>query len=586
MNKEKKERKAWSLYRRIVVLGIGPNIVGAATILFYSIFSVRIPSWQYMEALKFIIPMILGFEFLVSPIMNYIIFGGLSKMLDDYHAGRLSEKERMTLFKRLCKMPSAFGIEVLAFFFAGSVYIFGVYYFIIKMDTLITILCFLECFYGSCLVAGVSFAYSRLIVRKELYQIVKDGVNKEEALRIKTFGRTLIYQISIFIIFPIVYTGALAIYVVWMGYHPFNIQFQWISSRVQITRMISICILNLFAQSILVFIINRQVNNSNRVMMDTLEDLEGDLSSDRSIDTELYDEIAYNQYLANLLIDYLKGILRQTFQIGQATDNSANGLLEVAGETESTAVEQSTATNEIVSTMEDANILAKNIETKITEVSDIALQTAEDVQELYDILEKNLQKMAQIQSANEETILGINDVNEKMNSIWEIINIINSIADTTKIIAFNAELEATNVHEKGRNFKNVANEIRRLANGTMDSTKEIKDRIGDIQAATDKLKNLSANSTSQINDGMNLAHSLENSFTTINESASESADSSTEIKIKIGQETEAFKQILVTLQQISKGIESFSSSTHLVLDSAADLQNSVRELNKIGEENE
>lgn len=581
INENVKQKKKLNLLARQIIYSMLPNTLGAFLILFYSIFSVRIPSWQYIEALKYVVPMILGAEFLLSPFMNYLLLGKISHQLELFYENRLSEKEVMNLFTKLSKVPMIFGIEVLCFFVSGALFVFSVYLLVIRMEMVTALLCFLEMFYCSCLIGGVSFTYTRALCKKDLLAVAAAGLDEKEVMKKKRFGGSLLTQVFLFVLLPVITTGLLALYVVWMAYYPLSSEFLWPNPSLQITRMISICTLNFLAQTAFVWILDHQMNESNKVMMTTLEDLEDDLNSNKVIDTDLHDELSYNQYLANMMLNYLKNILSETFKIGESIAGSAQELQAVSTETESTALEQSSATSEIVSTMEEANNLSKDIEEKIGEVSNIAVQTAEDVQALYEILEKNLQKMAQIQTANQETIEGINDVNEKMNSIWEIINIINSIADTTKIIAFNAELEATNVREKGRNFKNVANEIRRLANGTMDSTKEIKDIINDIQGATDKLKEYSAISTTQINNGMVLAHSLENSFTTINESASESAESSAEIKIKIEQETEAFKQILITLQQISKSIDSFSSSTQLVGDAAADLQVSVHELNCI-----
>ena len=68
-----------------------------------------------------------------------------------------------------------------------------------------------------------------------------------------------------------------------------------------------------------------------------------------------------------------------------------------------------------------------------------------------------------------------------MNGIWDIVGIINNVADQTKIIAFNAELEASSSGEAGKNFHIVATEIRRLSDTILDSIKEIKIVIDEIQ---------------------------------------------------------------------------------------------------------
>ncbi len=61
------------------------------------------------------------------------------------------------------------------------------------------------------------------------------------------------------------------------------------------------------------------------------------------------------------------------------------------------------------------------------------------------------------------------------------MDLINTVADQTKLIAFNAALEASSAGESGKRFSVVASEIRRLADSVTDSTHEIEDRIQEIQ---------------------------------------------------------------------------------------------------------
>ena len=61
--------------------------------------------------------------------------------------------------------------------------------------------------------------------------------------------------------------------------------------------------------------------------------------------------------------------------------------------------------------------------------------------------------MQDIQESSIDTIGGIKNLEEQIDGIWEIVAIINSIAAQTKIIAFNAELEASSAGEEGKSFE-------------------------------------------------------------------------------------------------------------------------------------
>ena len=221
---------------------------------------------------------------------------------------------------------------------------------------------------------------------------------------------------------------------------------------------------------------------------------------------------------------------------------------------------QSAAVKEIVSTMHDSTELANNIGEKIKEVTSLAEQSRDAVISGNQALQNNVNELMNIKNTNMLTIDGIKELNSKINGIWDIVSIINNVADKTKIIAFNAELEASNSGEAGKNFHVVATEIRRLSDNIIDSIKEIREIITDIQKASDTLIQDSEKGTAQIDNGCESAKSLEKEFESIMQSSKSTADSSNQILTNVEQLTGASEQIFVALQEIAKGIESFSQN--------------------------
>lgn len=249
-------------------------------------------------------------------------------------------------------------------------------------------------------------------------------------------------------------------------------------------------------------------------------------------------------------------------------------------ETAATAQDQSAAVKEIVATMEDSNTLSENISLKISDVASVANKTSCDVADGAIALEVNVSKLHEIFEANQQTISGIKALGDKIENIWDIVTLINSVADQAKIIAFNAELEAASAGEAGKNFHIVASEIRRLADGIIDGTKEIKERINEIQQSSDSLIIASESGTEKINEGCACAQELETRFESIRSAAEITADSAGDITSIIQQQTAASAQILITLKQIAAGVENFSSATENISTSAELLKDVAIQLNK------
>ncbi len=248
-------------------------------------------------------------------------------------------------------------------------------------------------------------------------------------------------------------------------------------------------------------------------------------------------------------------------QVGNSILEELLNLAASSKETAVTAQDQSTAVKEIVATMEDNTALSEDISKQIKDVSGIAAKTSGDVSEGVSYIEENVKQLMEIEATNQSTISGIKALGEKIANIWDIVTLINSVADQAKIIAFNAELEASSAGEAGRNFHIVATEIRRLADGIIDGTKEIKERITEIQKSSDDLILASESGTSKIQEGVDSAKNLEERFTNIRNASESTAESAEKITTIIKQQALASEQILLTLKQISAGVENFTSAT-------------------------
>lgn len=552
-----------------------PDICGAVIVFIYSLFSTKFSIEVFLDALKVFLGILIFFQFGLALITDHLCYHKISTRIKSFYTSKSTVTERTHLFDEIIQYPFFTALMTFFYFFVGSCIIAYYLYAGLNQPLNITGLFIIEALFGTYFTSIFAYTFCSKIVSKIGIDIINAGIEKDYVMKKKFFGIRFNMKVLLFVALPCIFTCIINCAVLIAGYYPFEVSSIIGNGDMQTNRMLNTILINSIVMFLSILFFYNDINAKNTRMTEVLSTITTDFSKITPIETDISDEFSFNHYLANQIISMLRGILFQTEQFGKTIAESSSDLMRIANETESTSVEQSTGIKKIVSTMENATNLSHNIENRIIEVTEIAKQTVEKVNTGSELLSKSLSSISAIADSNEVTIQGIKNLNNKINQIWEIANIIDSISDQTKIIAFNAELEATTEIGKSKNFKNVANEIRRLANSTMDSTREIKAKISAVQKSSEQLIKASQESTDLIRKETELSESLENKFTNINNSARYNSTSSNEIKYLVEQQTKAFDQIVNTLHQISTSVQGFSKSTRSLIETSRNLQENV-----------
>lgn len=177
----------------------------------------------------------------------------------------------------------------------------------------------------------------------------------------------------------------------------------------------------------------------------------------------------------------------------------------------------------------------------------------------------------QLQSLSDIVKENMHTLGDQSQSIGGIIGVINDIADQTNLLALNAAIEAARAGEAGRGFAVVADEVRKLAEKTMQSTREVEIAIKNIQnSAKSNIENTDMTVEAVIHASGLVNKSVE-AFREISEM---SVNTTTEIQ-RIAQATD---QQSDAHDQIHKNVEDLKM---LASDTKTDMHNSAKSITSL-----
>ena len=271
----------------------------------------------------------------------------------------------------------------------------------------------------------------------------------------------------------------------------------------------------------------------------------------------------------------------QTRSMAKTIQKSTDEIFLSSKEIFSTANNQAASVQEIESTINENTGIAVEIAEKTSSVATIASKMENDVIHGFSVLERNVDQLENIKNKNDGVISGIIALGNKITRIRDIVKNINTITDQTKVIAFNAALEAASAGERGKRFAVVASEVNRLADDIASLTKQIREQVEEIQNSSSSLIISSEESADKITEGNNLIKELEDIFREIRSGAEITANQAQTITISTQKQQRSTEQINIAIADISRGLSNFIQSTRITTSSAEELTRLIHELDAL-----
>jgi methyl-accepting chemotaxis protein len=257
-----------------------------------------------------------------------------------------------------------------------------------------------------------------------------------------------------------------------------------------------------------------------------------------------------------------KGLTNQSSELNRLTLEVVQTMhqVEQAANNQEQGVEVSRRA--VTEMLKDICFIADN-SANVSQISNLAAHEAEKGNESIQLA---VQQMQSMNNAINTTAEKVKVLGERSQEINQIVNLITDVAARTNLLALNAAIEAARAGEHGKGFTVVSSEVRKLAEQTSESAKQIAELIEDIQMTNQ----VSINSMDQMigafvhgNDAVvSAGHAFERILHSIHSVASQMRD------------------ISGTSQQMSASTQQFSVSMEEISHLSGQLADNVKTVSK------
>ncbi|MET0356462.1 MAG: methyl-accepting chemotaxis protein [Cellvibrio sp.] len=169
------------------------------------------------------------------------------------------------------------------------------------------------------------------------------------------------------------------------------------------------------------------------------------------------------------------------------------------------AEEERTQVSETVSALDQSAKTMTDIAKEARSANSIASSAIDFTQKAQQSVTQTVEGIQTIRGTISETEKRIKRLGDRSQEITSIVNLINTIAERTHILALNASMHAASAGEAGKGFAVVAEEVQRLAENARGATSEISAMVNNIRVETSDTVNIMNKLITQVAEGTKLA---------------------------------------------------------------------------------
>jgi len=339
------------------------------------------------------------------------------------------------------------------------------------------------------------------------------------------------------------------------------------------------------------FIFSSLLVKSIREFQDRIKKVQvGDLT--QSIDSDRNDEMGILAESFNNLINSLSGIIGVIRKKTDDLNDMASHLAQISESIAFSSVETTQAISEIAAGAQHQADELLFIHNRLSDFNRIVQQIYNSLEATKNSIELtgnlsnegNIQLKAlnqSIKSSSESFDIVADEINKLSKSaqqIDEINKVIQNISRQTNLLALNAAIEASRAGEAGKGFTVVAEEIRKLAEQSKESSDNIRAIIDDIISSIESVVTTSCDAKDKLNEQVMFVENTNNAFLSILNSLNESIPMLRETFKSADEMIKSKDLIIEKVNSVTAVAQEASSSAQEILGATETISGQIEEI--------